>query len=181
VVAVVLLALMLLGLAGAALFLVPREARIENSTPPPHAPYSGGLLGRWVALRGGFTGVEARTSIDAPLTARWPSGAVVELSLLEGERYQLIQVVASSGVIVDKRLAREEGTFRHDGAAGTLTLLPATRTLVRRLNADQTATTDSRPAVRRYTVGTQPLLTLSGPCVPGVELGDCNWTFDRAP
>lgn len=172
------LALALASLGGTAYFLRADGAPMEFQTPPePTSP--DGLLGRWVALRGGFTGVEARTPVDAALTMKWPPGAVVELTLGEDGGYQLIQVVAASGAVVEKTLAREEGTFQHDAAQGLLTLSPKSRTVVRRLNAEQTTQTDQSPAGRVYRVASAPLLTLAGACIPGVEPGDCTWALER--
>lgn len=162
----------LLRVGAAATEPVPSSVELED--------FDGELGGRWRAVEGGFTGDEAETPLDADLSAQWPTGSVVELSILQDGRYQLTEVRSTgSGPSLDRILHREEG--RWSLAAGVLTLNVERGTVVRRHHGERTASPveprqrtfglKARVAETAGAPGASPTTTeelqLSGDCVVG--------------
>lgn len=178
------------GLIGWALL----RAGSASMEPPPvqlttKPGFDGELVDRWRQRRGGFTGDEALIPLDHDLSAQWPNGSVVQLTLGGGD-YELTVVEASgSGTLLSKKLYRESGTWSQ-ASQTTMTLTPTKATLVIREHGERT----SRPAStspRTYAMssriterGGQPgaspatteALILEGPCV--TTGGTCTWEFE---
>lgn len=167
-------------LIGWALLRIGAEATAPIPTSVEVRAFEGELGGRWRAVEGGFTGDEAETSLDADLSAQWPNGSVLELSIFQDGRYQLTQVTSTgTGPSLDRILHREEG--RASLSAGVLTLNVERGTVVRRHHGERTSS-PIEPRQRTFMVktrvteaagppGASPITTeqlqLSGDCVVG--------------
>lgn len=180
VVACLLVGWSLLRLGAAASAPVPTSVEVRE--------FEGDLQGRWRAAQGGFTGDEVETPLDADLSAQWPNGSALELSLLDDGRYQLTVVDSTgSGPSLDRVLHREQGRWTF--ADGSLSLKVESGTEVRRRHGERTSA-EVQVQERTFSVkarvsevagppGASPsvseALQLGGACVIGA--GQCEWVL----